>query len=250
MRKSSILPTCLLVLGLAATAAKTPAADSCSAAGPQSPRDIDKTAGSNGVIFSPAPPAPEMHLCDVHFHKSAEHRARAYSTQATDGSGFVCDGWKRRVASSGERDGGCAGVAPGDTIEMHWVYTTCDVDPAPGLGSCFSEGVCDNPQLRVEAKVFYLMAADERGALDFAELAEGGLPPAKRIVEYLGSTTGSSFDDETCSPLQVTWNVRATCSPLALASLDAWCDDNPFDEHEAHGIRPLVADPSMLSRIR
>jgi Delta carbonic anhydrase len=251
MRKYPTLPACLLVLALAAFAvAETPAADTCSAAGPQSPRDIDKPEGTNRVTFSPAPPASEMHLCDVHFHRSAEHRARAYSTTAADGQGFVCDGWKRRAAGGGERAAGCGGVGPGDTIEMHWVYTTCEVEPAPELNSCFIEGVCDNPQLRVEAKVFYLMADDGKGALDFAELAAAGPPPAKKAVEYLGSTTGTRFDDRTCSPLQVTWNVQSTCSPLTLASLDAWCADNVFDEKGAHGSRTLVTAPRLLSRIR
>lgn len=250
MYGNTALPILLLTLVLnAAVAAEPPATGNCDAAGPQSPRDIDETAGSNRVTFSVAPPAAEMRLCDVHFHKYAEHRSRAYSTSAAEGEGFICDGWKRRVAAGGERDDGCGDVRLGDTVEFHWVYTTCPVEPAPTLASCFIEDVCSNPQLRVEAQVFYLTTEDDDGALEFSDLAEGGPPPAKRVVEYLGSTTGSSFDDRTCSPLQVTWNVRSTCRPLAQASLDAWCDDNVFNEHAAHGARALVVTPSMLSRI-
>ena len=51
------------------------------------------------------------------------------------------------------------GSVEGDTIEVHWVHTTCDVDPGKGLGSCLSDA-CANPQLRVEAQVF-LVVNDE-----------------------------------------------------------------------------------------
>jgi hypothetical protein len=69
-------------------------------------------------------------------------------------------------------------------------------------------------------------------------------------VEYLGSTTGTAYDNETtCSPLQVTWSVRRDCRPLALESLDEWCRDNVFNEDHAHGVRTLVTVPGLLSQI-
>ena len=45
------------------------------------------------------------------------------------------------------------GVKPGETIEVHWVHSSCDVAPGEGLGSCLSDG-CENPKLRVEAQAF------------------------------------------------------------------------------------------------
>lgn len=42
-------------------------------------------------------------------------------------------------------------LQPGDTIEVHWVYTSCDVQPGPTLGSCLSDA-CANPDLRVETQ--------------------------------------------------------------------------------------------------
>jgi len=43
----------------------------CVGAGPQAPRDIDKHAGTNPVIFSEAPAIADMNLCNVHFHRNA-----------------------------------------------------------------------------------------------------------------------------------------------------------------------------------
>jgi hypothetical protein len=56
------------------------------------------------------------------------------------------------------------GVKPGDTIEVHWVYSSCDVAPGPGLGACLSKA-CANPQLRVEAQAFLLV--NDPKALNF-----------------------------------------------------------------------------------
>lgn len=229
----------------------------CTHAGPQSPRDIDRTLGSNPVTFAEAPPFAEMQLCDIHFHRFAEHKAEGFPTMAGTGdhAGYACRG--REPAAEGDvgdsrpGGGGCRGVRSGDSIEVHWVFTTCDVEPAPSLQSCFSP-VCLNPQFRVEAKVFYLTDG-EAGELDFgafADAADIALPAAAGAVEYLGSTTGPAFNNETsCSPFQVTWNVRPTCSPLAKASLDTWCRDNVFRETKAHGVRPLVTPLGLRSRI-
>ncbi len=69
-------------------------------------------------------------------------------------------------------------------------------------------------------------------------------------MEYLGSTTGSSFNrDGVCSAFQATWNVGPTCSPLNKASLDKWCRKNVFNENGAHGVRTLVDAPRLLSKI-
>jgi hypothetical protein len=66
----------------------------CDQAGPQAPRDVTSTAGANPVSFALAPPPSNMHLCDIHFHRYAEHRAGGYSQVAGDGDhrGYVCNG--------------------------------------------------------------------------------------------------------------------------------------------------------------
>ena len=237
----------------------------CAKAGPQAPRDIDETSGENPVRFAEATPAVARRLCDIHFHKNAEHRARAYDTPADDGAaGFVCTEWTRDRHAGETAPHGCEGVELGDTIEVHWVYTTCNVEPAPSLLSCFSDA-CANPQLRVEAQVFFLTdrsfgyqpyrfgdsEARWTGPDDWARAGYDSSPPAADgAVVYLGSTTGPAYDnDNACSPFQATWSVRHDCRPLALESLDAWCKDNVFDEHHAHGSRTLVTVPGLLSEI-
>jgi len=89
--------------------------------GPQSPRDISSSAGTNPVSFSLAPPASEMNRCNLHIHKAPEHH------------GTYCDGQE-------------------GLIELHEVYTSCEPTNAPGLSSCVA---CNDPVLRVEAQVLW-----------------------------------------------------------------------------------------------
>lgn len=233
----------------------------CEAAGPQAPRDITKLAGSNAISFTKAPPAADMNLCDIHFHRFAEHRASGYQKLAGKGKnrGYICNGStpiarKSKAEGHGSEAPGCKGIAAGDTVEVHWVYTTCDVKPGPTLGSCFSN-TCKTPQLRVEARVFNL--SDDSAAGDFGKFTDyssGKVSPPKAIqaVTYPGSTTGDSYNDGTCSPFKVTWNVSSQCTPLSLKSINAWCgkDKNAFKEDHAHGVRSVVSDPKLLSSIK
>ncbi len=153
-----------------------------------------------------------------------------------------------------------AGVNPGDTIEVHWVYSTCPVDPGPGLGSCLSSG-CSNPQLRVESQVF--LVVNDPNALDFMDFAyrstmRNGLHQPRALptgtgnpVVFQGSTTGPKYDAETCSPLQVTWSVRPRCARLNIATLDEWAaQGNVFEENHSHGVRQLVTAPELLAPIQ
>lgn len=122
----------------------------------------------------------------------------------------------------------CKGLEPGDTIEVHWVHSSCDVLPGPGLGSCLSEA-CANPDLRVEAQVFTLV--NDSTALDFNDLdydgnVVNGYHQAKAIpnttgvpVVFAGSTTGPKYDEKSCSPLQVTWSVRPDCAKLNINTI-------------------------------
>ncbi len=225
-------------------------APTCENAGPQSPRDIHLVDGINPVMFSEAPPLSEMNLCDIHFHRFAEHKAEGYSTLAGEGDhqGYICNG-----TTPGERpaasETGCKGIALGDTVEVHWAFTTCDVEPGPGLGSCFSN-VCSNPDIRVVGRTFNL--TDAADALDFASISNPAaliLPEAENEVEYRGSSTGSSFSNDSCSPFSINWMVGPQCQPLNIASLNAWCDENVFDEDKAHTVRKLVTPLELLSKI-
>ncbi len=240
-------------------------AKACVGFGPQTPRDIDSVAGTNARSFSMAPPSTEMNLCNIHFHTNAEHKAAAFSILAADkdngeSGGYQCAISKNLTARELRKPAQnfCKGIEPGDTVEFHWVHTSCDVAPGPGLGSCLSD-TCANPDLRVETQVFTVV--NDTNAVDFSTMAYGGnklngyhqprsLPVNSGTpVEFTGSTTGPSYTEETCSPLQVSWSVRPACMKVDINSLSAWCENNVFEEDHAHGVRRLVTNPALLSPI-
>ena len=85
-----ILTLCTPYLSLANK--KNPT-NSCDRAGPQSPRDIENMAGSNPIIWPQALDAKNMNLCNIHFHRNAEHKGAEFSKLAGlgDHQGYVCN---------------------------------------------------------------------------------------------------------------------------------------------------------------
>jgi hypothetical protein len=242
------------------------AAKACEGFGPQTPRDIDNLAGDNKRIFSLAPPSEEMNLCNIHFHTNAEHKAKDFSIYAGKGDHGHGGGYQCKMSKSLSKSelrkpskNFCKGVKPGDTIEVHWVHTSCDVKPGKGLGSCVSDS-CANPNLRVETQVFTVV--NDRSAMNFKDLVydgnmKNGLHQPKMLptgtgkpVEFLGSTTGPKYTEKKCSPYQVTWSVRPQCTKVDINSLSDWCKHNVFEEEHAHGVRELVTNPKLLSEIK
>ncbi|MEM7506465.1 MAG: delta-class carbonic anhydrase [Pseudomonadota bacterium] len=234
--------------------------------GPQAPRDIDAIEGTNLRSFEAAPSHTAMNLCNIHFHESAEHRGGEFTTYRGNGdgkgagTGFVYSGTlsEAELAPLGRKvgEGKYGDLAPGDTIEVHYVHTTAQVTPGPTLGACLSEAII-NPQLRVETQVFVLV--NDESARDFVELTEhqvvGGLHQAVNIptdtgvpVQYAGSTTGPSYNEKG-SPLQVSWSVRPRVAKVSIQSVEAWLSDNVFEEQWAHGVRNLVKNPDLLAPI-
>ncbi|MGJ8662748.1 MAG: delta-class carbonic anhydrase [Marinicella sp.] len=255
----------LLMATITTLSTPSMAADVCEGFGPQTPRDIDSHMGSNDRIFALADDYQNMNLCNIHFHVNAEHKAKDFSILAKtdDGkaNGYQCAMSKNLSQAELEMptQNMCKGIVPGDTIEMHWVHSSCEVTPGAGLGSCISDK-CANPTLRVETQVFTLV--NDTSAMSFDELRYAGAQisndyhQAKNIpnntgkpVVFAGSTTGPKYTEQSCSPLQVTWSVRPHCAKLDINSLSQWCESNPFDEHKAHGIRELVTNPALLSEI-
>ncbi len=238
----------------------------CKGYGPQTPRDIDNVAGSNKRIFTMAPDYTKMNLCNIHFHNNAEHKAKDFSIYAGEGEhghggGYQCSSSKTltKAELTPPKETMCKGLKPGDTIEVHWVHTTCDIKPGKGLGSCLSEA-CANPELRVETQVFTVV--NDSSALDFNTLTYdgnmvNGLHQAKALptntgkaIEFLGSTTGPKYTEQQCSPMQVTWSVHPNCAKIDINSLGEWCKGNVFEEDHAHGVRKLVTNPALLSEIK
>lgn len=234
----------------------------CVNMGPQTPRDISSGHGLNLEAFPLAPPANQMNICNIHTHTNAEHKGpgfRVFVSDADDG-GYACN---ESAQLSGQDlipvEGAYKGVKPGDTIEVHWVHSSCDAAPGEGLSACVPEG-CEEPLLRVEAQVF--LVVNDTEALDFTTMDYGGvnedgLHHAKMIptttgepVLFRGSTTGPSYDQSSCSPARVTWSVRPQCARLDINSLHRWAaQGNLFNETKSHGVRQLVTAPELLSPI-
>ncbi|MGS2724540.1 delta-class carbonic anhydrase [Porticoccus sp. GXU_MW_L64] len=234
--------------------------------GPQSPRDIDSALGSNKRLFRAAPAYTEMNLCNIHFHKNAEHKGGEFTRYAGNGdgkghnSGYQYSGKLTAAESRPLKNAVCAGkhggLQAGDTIEVHYVHSTAQVKPGPTLGACLSEAI-GNPQLRVEAQVYVLVNDDS--ALNFGKLTEQGvrngyyqalnIPANTGVpVQYEGSTTGPGYNEKG-SPFQVSWSVRPEVAKVSIESVAEWCEGNVFNEDHAHGVRNLVINPDLLSRI-
>lgn len=238
------------------------AAELCTDMGPQTPRDISNVKGLNTEAFPLAPPASEMHLCNIHTHTNAEHKGPGYSVfvSGADDGGYACNDTQELTESElQEAPGAYKGVVPGDTIEVHWVHTSCDATPGEGLGSCIP-AACSDPVLRVEAQVF--LVVNDSNALDFTSMVYDGnmvdgRHQAKAIpadtgapVQFRGSTTGPSYDQVNCSDARVTWNVRPQCAKLDISSLHRWAEQgNVFNESKSHGVRQLVTATELLAPI-
>ena len=272
-RKSLCVALALLIIvcGAGKTTASEPSAETgaqpegsglCVGMGPQTPRDISGTSGLNTEAFPLAPPASELNLCNIHTHTNAEHKGPGFSmfvSNADDG-GYACNGTPNLdEAELAPAPGAYQGVAPGDTIEVHWVHTSCAATPGEGLGACVPQ-VCGDPLLRVEAQVF--LVVNDPDALDFTEMVYDGnvvdgRHQAKAIpsttgepVLFRGSTTGPSYDQRKCSPARVTWNVRPQCAKLDINSLHRWAErGNVFNETGSHGVRQLVTAAELLAPI-
>lgn len=241
------------------------AAGVCTGFGPQTPRDISSKLGTNKNGFQLVEDTKNMNLCNIHFHKNAEHKGPGFSISAGKGifGGFQCNGTpsltKAELTNPKKGKANCKGIKPGDTIEVHWVHTSCKTKPGKGLGACLSKA-CANPQLRVETKVF--LVVNDNSAANFNDFAYkgntvNGYHQAKSIpsdkepaILFQGSTTGPKYTEKKCSPLQVTWNVRPNCAKVDISSLNKWCESNVFEENNAHGVRQLVTSPELLSEIK
>jgi hypothetical protein len=220
--------------------------------------------GNNSRVFSSAPAYTEMNLCNIHFHKNAEHKGGEFAEFAGNGDGH---GYQSGYQYSGKLSAAelkpataCksehSSLSAGDTIEVHYVHSTAQITPGPTLGACLSESI-KNPQLRVETQVYVVV--NDKNALDFGKLTQHGLKnglyqatniPANTgtPVQYAGSTTGPGYNEKG-SPFQVTWSVRPKVAKVNIATVDAWCKGNVFKEDHAHGVRNLVTNPELLSRI-
>lgn len=234
--------------------------------GPQAPRDLGKKAGNNSVVFSTAPARSEMNLCNIHFHKNAEHKGGQFTAYAGNGDGHGYQSGYKYAGKLSHAELAPVGrdicpsehgaLQPGDTIEVHYVHSTAQVQPGATLGACLNDAI-KNPQLRVEGQVFVLV--NDKKALDFTDLVDYavkngryqavGIPQnTGKPILYAGSTTGPSYNEKG-SPFQVTWSVRPKVAKVNIETVGKWCESNIFKEDHAHGVRNLVIDPELLSKM-
>ena len=243
---------------------------------PQSPRDIDSVVGTNANGATIAPKASELNLCDIHFHKSAEHKGGEFTTYAGNGNeeGYGT-GWKYNKASElnaselasynfqHSEQSEHNPLYPGDTIEVHYVYSNSkDAHLGNGLGTCLNSDKTEPSALRVESEVYVLV--NDVNAYDFTKINKvtskennasyyvaTSIPnfETNNSVEYKGSTTGPGYDEKP-SPYHVTWNVRKHVEKVNIATVDKWLESNDFNETHAHGVRNLVINPVLISEIK
>ncbi|MBA6294716.1 delta-class carbonic anhydrase [Colwellia sp. MB02u-9] len=235
--------------------------------GPQSPRDIDAVVGTNTIDFGTAPAYETMNLCNIHFHKNAEHTGGQFTQYAGNGdgqgyqSGYLYSGkltaQQLQPVSKNVCPSKHGGLQSGDTIEVHYVHSSAQIKPGATLGACLSESI-KNPQLRVETQVYVLV--NDNNALNFTQLTLVGeqneqyqalnLPNnTGKPVVYSGSTTGPSYN-EVGSPFQVTWSVRPEVAKVNIDTIAQWCESNEFNEDHAHGVRNLITNHELLSPIK
>jgi carbonic anhydrase len=235
--------------------------------GPQAPRDIDSALGSNTIAFNEAPTYKQMNLCNIHFHKNAEHKGGEFTQYAGNGdghgyqSGYQYNGHLTEAELAPVDHEICpsahGSLYPGDTIELHYVHSSAQVVPGPTLASCLNEAI-NNPQLRVETQVFVLV--NDEQAEDFMALTQVGsvngfqqalniLNNTGEAVQYAGSTTGPGYNEK-ASPFQVSWSVRPQVAKVNINTVGKWCEGNIFEEDHAHGVRNLVVNPALLSPIK
>ena len=235
--------------------------------GPQSPRDVNSLVGTNPIQFSQALSFTKMNLCNIHFHKNAEHSGGEFTTYAGNGdgkgfqSGFKYSGKLNKAELTPTKNAICpsehGALTAGDTIEVHYVHSSAQVAPGPTLGACLNDAI-NNPQLRVETQVFVLV--NDNKALDFTALTASeikqGFHQAVNIpnntgdaIQYNGSTTGPGYN-EIGSPFQVSWSVRPKVAKVNINTVGKWCEGNVFNEDHAHGVRNLVTNPALLSPIK
>lgn len=232
--------------------------------GPQSPRDIDSIKGINARIFGDAPAYTDMNLCNIHFHKNAEHKGGEFAKYAGNGdgtgyqSGFVYSGKLSSSETQKINKDICpsphGGLYPGDTIEVHYVHSTAQAAPGHTLGACLSDAIT-NIQARVETQVYVLV--NDKSALDFGDLTKHAVKNGKHQalnipnntgtpIQYAGSTTGPSYNEK-ASPFQISWSVRPKVAKVNIETVGDWCKGNAFKEDHAHGVRNLVTNPKLLS---
>jgi hypothetical protein len=242
----------------------------CANAQPQSPRDVSAGSAATGKArvrvdgnASPignADDAKNLKHVNTHFHLGAEHKSSGEYDKlhvtpsgrrlldASTEYGFYCDdvSWIQPLSTTAYDWQYCENTEVGKTYEVHWVYSSggASGDITDGLGGALAYQ--NNPTVTVRAQVYHVV---NDATYNVAGLVDGWKFPALQAIDtvtYSGSTTGRSYNnDDSCSPLQVTWQVDRKCQAISASSFDDMCkamkDRGMSADLEPHASRDLVS---------
>lgn len=229
----------------------------CLEAEPQAPRDV-----SNGAIGYRVPKLNviswdqiynNLTHVNTHFHLGAEHRSAGeydivQTKKAAGGPtpGLFCSTSALQPQQlSPYTFQYCHDVKVGETYELHWVHSSNGVSVGGGLGGAFQRGL--NPGVAVQAQVFTVVNDANNLNDNLMRAFDTTLGTANNIKYYMGSTTGGSYDDVTCSPFTVSWYVDTKCHLISASSFDKMCKDlkdlgAEADIHPHSSRKPVHAD--------
>ena len=227
----------------------------CEDAEPQAPRDLTPTClGELEARVRPldGDATPRFIQANLHFHLGAEHKSNItngyYKTFQEVGlqeplvrpsedirPGFFCG--LDDVPSSGLEDFNfqfCKNVSVGYTYEFHWVFSTGapltglrdegdegQLGITDGLGGALARTI--NPRIIVRGQICRIINNQSLVDVeaDYNNLVnQWRQPPLGQGVRYIGSTTGTAFNNEVCSPLEVNWHVDTECCTLYAQTFD------------------------------
>ena len=117
----------------------------------------------------------------------------------------------------------CKNVKMGYTYEFHWVHSTAgrrDGILSGGLGGVFARDL--NPSVVVRGQVCRIVNWPEQ---EYKSFNTTWREPVSDSMLYIGSTTGTSYDNVDCSPYEVTWHVDRQCCILSAQNMDRMCSD-------------------------
>ena len=164
---------------------------------------------------------PNLIHVNTHFHLGGEHQnvdEGGYSAPVNQGPPGN-DTW----SLDDYHWTSCKNVKMGYTYEFHWVHSTAgpiDRVLSCGLGGVFNRSI--NPTAFVRGQICRIVNWPEQ---EYKMFNTTWREPVRDSMVYIGSTTGTSYDNYKCSPAEVTWLVDRECCILSAQNMDRMCAD-------------------------
>lgn len=147
----------------------------------------------------------------------------------------------------------CKDMHVGFTYEIHWPFSSAGHCGrlSDGLGGVF----CHSPtpkKIAVQAQVFTIV---NDNTYDVEDLINGmNMTLATDVAKYVGSTTGTKYGNDVCSPYApISWHVDRKCHLVSAKSFDAMCGKMKAYGMEVdlspHGSRVIVHSDYVSNKI-